>query len=54
MTTGALIFMLASWTLVLGLTFWSFYRLMRSGHSTAAAEQAEHGAGPLADERRPN
>ena len=51
MTTGALIFMIASWTLVLGLTFWSFYRLMRSGNSTAAAEQAEKGGGPLADER---
>lgn len=52
MTTGALIFMLASWTLVLGLTFWSFYRLMRSGHSTTAAEQADKGSGPLADERK--
>lgn len=28
MSTGALIFMLASWTFVLGLTFWSFARIM--------------------------
>ena len=30
MTSGALIFMLLAWTFVLGLTFWSFWRLMRS------------------------
>jgi hypothetical protein len=28
MTTGAIIFMLASWTFVLGLTFWSFARVL--------------------------
>lgn len=30
MTTGALIFMLAAWAFVLGLTTWSFRKLMRS------------------------
>jgi hypothetical protein len=30
MTAGALIFMLASWAFVLGLTFWSFARILRS------------------------
>lgn len=30
MSTGALIFMLMSWTFVLGLTFWSFWRILRS------------------------
>jgi|GEM_PF-658973 len=30
MTTGALIFMLASWAFVLGLTFWSFRKIMQS------------------------
>ena len=33
MTTGALIFMLAAWAFVLGLTLWSFSRLMRSDAS---------------------
>ncbi len=28
MTTIALVFMLAAWAFVLGLTFWSFKRLM--------------------------
>ena len=28
MTTQALIFMLAAWTFVLGLTFWSFKKLL--------------------------
>jgi hypothetical protein len=28
--TTALIFMLAAWIFVLGLTIWSFYRLMKS------------------------
>ena len=28
MTTQAIIFMVASWTFVLGLTFWSFARIM--------------------------
>ena len=30
MTTGAIIFMAMAWAFVLGLTFWSFYRLMRT------------------------
>lgn len=29
MSTGALIFMIASWTFVLGLTFWSFARILK-------------------------
>jgi hypothetical protein len=29
MTTGALIFMLVSWTFVLGLMFWSFGKILR-------------------------
>ncbi len=29
MTTEAIIFMAGSWTFVLGLTFWSFARLLR-------------------------
>ncbi|HEX5520933.1 MAG TPA: hypothetical protein VFX29_04520 [Longimicrobiaceae bacterium] len=29
MTTGALIFLLASWSFVLGLTFWAFARILR-------------------------
>ncbi len=29
MTRGALIFMLSSWALVLGLTAWAFARLLR-------------------------
>jgi hypothetical protein len=28
MTTGALIFMIMAWTFVLGLTLWSFRRLL--------------------------
>jgi len=30
MTTGALVFMLAAWAFVLGLTTWAFRRLLRS------------------------
>ncbi|MGE0443514.1 MAG: hypothetical protein AB7L66_14920 [Gemmatimonadales bacterium] len=30
MKTGALVFMLSAWALVLGLNLWSFVRLMRS------------------------
>lgn len=30
MTTGALVFMLVSWAFVLGLTFWSFARILRN------------------------
>lgn len=37
MSTGALIFMLAAWTGVLGLTGWSFARLMRTDPKHEAA-----------------
>ena len=30
MTTGALIFLILAWTFVLGLTTWSFSRLLRT------------------------
>ena len=30
MSTGALIFMVLSWTFVLGLMFWSFMRILRA------------------------
>ncbi len=33
MTTGALIFLVLAWSFVLGLTFWSFHRLMKSDPS---------------------
>jgi hypothetical protein len=33
MTTGALIFMVMAWTFVLGLTFWSFMKLMKTDPS---------------------
>ena len=33
MTTGAIIFMALAWTFVLGLTFWSFNKLMKSDPS---------------------
>ena len=39
MTTGAVIFMMLSWTFVLGLTAWSFSRLLRGKRTTAAAEE---------------
>ncbi|MGH7662919.1 MAG: hypothetical protein ACRENI_01280 [Gemmatimonadaceae bacterium] len=29
MTTGAIIFMAVSWIFVLGLTFWSFFRILQ-------------------------
>ena len=29
MTSAAVIFMVVSWTFVLGLTFWSFARIMK-------------------------
>lgn len=29
MTTGAIVFMALSWTLVLGLAFWSYGQLLR-------------------------
>lgn len=31
MTTSAIVFMVASWTFVLGLTGWSFSRILRKG-----------------------
>lgn len=31
MTTAAIAFMAASWAFVLGLTFWSFARIMKKG-----------------------
>ena len=31
MTTSAVIFMAASWTFVLGLTFWAFSRILKKG-----------------------
>jgi hypothetical protein len=37
MTTGALIFMLCAWTGVLGLTAWSFVRLLRTDPKHEAA-----------------
>lgn len=30
MSTGALLFLIVSWSFVLGLTFWSFARILRS------------------------
>lgn len=51
MTTGALLFMLASWTFVLGLTLWSFYRLMKTERDlgeTAAEAEAERTEQPAA------
>jgi hypothetical protein len=33
MRTTALIFLLAAWSFVLGLTFWSFYRLVKTDPS---------------------
>ncbi len=30
MSAGSIIFMVASWTLVLGLTFWSFAKILTS------------------------
>jgi hypothetical protein len=31
MTTAAIVFMAASWTFVLGLTLWSFARILKKG-----------------------
>lgn len=39
MTTGAVIFMILSWTFVLGLTAWSYSRLLSGKRTTAAAEE---------------
>jgi hypothetical protein len=40
MTTGAIVFMAASWSFVLGLTFWS-YRRMLSSDKTKVTETTE-------------
>lgn len=37
MNTGALIFMLVTWAVVLSLLSWSFYRLMKTDPSKEAA-----------------
>ena len=37
MSTGALIFMLGAWAFVLGLTVWSFARLMKTDPAHEAA-----------------
>ena len=39
MTTGAVIFMILSWTFVLGLAAWSYSRLLSGKRTTAAAEE---------------
>jgi hypothetical protein len=40
MSLGPLLFMLASWTLVLSLTVWSFYRLMKSPPPEPVSDEA--------------
>ena len=40
MGTGPLLFMLASWTFVLSLTAWSFYRLMKAPPPEPMSEEA--------------
>lgn len=37
MSTGALAFMLSAWAFVLGLTLWSFARLMKTDPKNEAA-----------------
>jgi hypothetical protein len=37
MTRSALVFMIASWTFVLGLTLWSFVRVM--GHNAGSDKE---------------
>lgn len=41
MTTGAIIFMSLSWAFVLGLTFWSFRKMLSVDKKSAAAESTE-------------
>lgn len=45
MTTSAMVFMVGSWSFVLGLTFWSFRRLLSAekpeGAPEGAVERAE-------------
>ncbi len=38
MTTGALVFMALSWTLVLGLTIWSFWRVLQKQRTLNARD----------------
>lgn len=40
MTTGAIIFMAASWTFVLGLTFWSFRKMLSGGKKVEVMEES--------------
>ncbi len=48
MSTDALVFMLVSWAFVLGLTAWSFHRLLSGKRTTAAADaEAPPGAPAL-------
>lgn len=41
MPLGSLLFMLASWTLVLSLTGWAFYRLLKAPPPGALPPEAE-------------
>lgn len=41
MTTGAIIFMAASWSFVLGLTFWAFRRMLSNDETKGAAVAEE-------------
>lgn len=41
MSTGALLFMIASWSFVLGLTGWAFSRLLRLQGKANVVEDAE-------------
>jgi hypothetical protein len=53
MTTGAIIFMVLSWTFVLGLTFWSFGRILahKKHFDPDGIGPAEPPEPPLYDER---
>lgn len=41
MTTSAIIFMALSWTFVLGLTFWSYRKMLNVDKKAQGAEAAE-------------
>jgi hypothetical protein len=41
MTTSAIIFMALSWAFVLGLTFWSFRKMLSTDKKPAGAEAPE-------------
>ena len=41
MTTGALLFMTGSWAFVLGLTAWSFRRILRAPRGSPRTEAGE-------------